>query len=65
MLQVCLDRGPDLTLRDEFGYTVMHYACMGGNKACFELLAERGEDFDAVSEAGVTCLMAAVKSRDE
>ena len=66
MLQVCLERGPDLTLRDEFGYTVMHYACMGGNKACFELLAEQNlDDLDAVSEAGVTCLMAAVKSRDE
>ena len=66
MLQLVLDKGPDLALTDEFGYTVMHYACMGGNKACFELLAERGMDhLDTASEAGVTCLMAAVKSRDE
>ena len=62
-----LARSPNLEIRDGFGYTVLHYACMGGNKACFDLLAARsddlGLDIDAVSEGGVTCLMAAIKSR--
>ena len=34
---------PDLEIRDAYGYTVMHYACMGGNKPCFDLLAENAE----------------------
>ena len=58
---------PNLEITDAFGYTVMHYACLGGNKACFDLLAEKAEelglDVDATSEGGVTCLMAAIRSR--
>ena len=58
---------PNLEVKDEFGYTVMHYACMGGNKANFDLLAELPEELglevDAVSNGGVTCLMSAIKSR--
>ena len=58
---------PDLDIRDSFGYTVMHYACMGGNKANFDLLAERADDLgldvDATSHGGVTCLMVAIQSR--
>ena len=60
---------PNLEITDAFGYTVMHYACLGGNKACFDLLAEKAEelglDVDATSEGGVTCLMAAIKSRNK
>ena len=58
---------PNLAITDDFGYTVMHYACLGGNKACFDLLAEKAEelglDVDATSEGGDTCLMAAIRRR--
>ena len=58
-----------MEIRDAYGYTVMHYACMGGNKACFDLLAARADDLglevDAISDGGVTCLMAAIKSRSQ
>ena len=67
MLSRVLEMNPNLEIRDGFGYTVMHYACIAGNKACFDMLAERAEelnlDVDAVTYGGVTCLMAAIKSR--
>ena len=67
MLNNVLAMGPNLEIRDGFGYTAMHYACMGGNKPCFDILAERAEelnlDVDSVTYGGVTCLMAAIKSR--
>ena len=60
---------PNLAITDDFGYTVMHYACLGSNKACFDLLSERADDLgldvNAASEGGVTCLMAAIKSRNK
>ena len=57
-----------MLIRDSFGYTVMHYACMNANKATFDFLASIAEDkdldVDAVSDGGVTVLMCAIKSRD-
>ena len=58
---------PDLSVLDSFGYSAMHYACMGGNKANVDMLVQRADDLDldvdAVSQSGVTCLMAAIQSR--
>ena len=66
-LQQILGMNPDLSVVDGFGYTVMHYACMGGNQATFAFLAEKAEDLDldvdAISHGGKTCLMAAIDSR--
>jgi len=56
-----------MTICDAFGYSAMHYACMGGNKACFIALANRADDFDlevdSISHSGITCLMSALDSR--
>ena len=67
-LDEVLQKNPSLAVKDDFGYTAMHYACLGGNNETFNLLAERAEDLeldtDDFSTSGVTCLMLAIQSRN-
>ena len=67
-LDEVLQKNPSLAVKDDFGYTAMHYACIGCNNETFQMLAARAEDleldYDDFSTSGVTCLMLAIESRD-
>lgn len=44
MLQLLLDGGADLGVRDIAGYTALHYACSGGHAEAARTLLEAGAD---------------------
>lgn len=54
-----IDRGIDLSEGDTWGYTLLHHACMNGERQIAELLIENGADVNAKSVIGITPLHAA------
>ncbi len=49
-------RSPDLFIRDEKGFTLLHYASYKGHRAVVELLLDGGAYIGAVSQGGLTAL---------
>ena len=46
----------ELTVKDEFGYTLLHREVIAGNKAMVEILLEMGSDINAKTNTGHTAL---------
>ena len=60
-----LSFNPDLSVKDNIGRTVLHFACRAGRLDIFQLLIAVDDiDLDCVSNAGVTPLMMAIESGD-
>lgn len=65
MLQVLLEKGPNLDLTDKFGRSALHYACKAGNLETLKILVEQEEiEVNCVTNGGKTPLMMAVEFGD-
>ena len=65
MLQIILDKGPNLDLTDKFGRTALHYACKADNLKTLTILGEQEEiEVNCVTNGGKTPLMMAVEQGD-
>ena len=56
-----LDRGADVSIKDDHGWTALHYACEVGNVETALLLLDRGADVSIKEENGWTALHYACK----
>jgi ankyrin repeat protein len=64
MVQLLLDAGSDLTMRDKFGKTALHWCARSGDAERLALLIEAGADVNTFEPTNrETALLAAVKSR--
>ncbi|KAL3485039.1 ankyrin repeat-containing domain protein [Aspergillus germanicus] len=61
VLQVCLDRGVDITVRDSLGHELLHIAALHGNAVSARLLLDAGANINAVAANGATALLLAVE----
>ena len=57
-----LSKGVDIKAKDEYGWTVLHYAAYGGNKDIVDFLLSKGFDLNAKDKDGRTPLMIAIES---
>ena len=46
----------EITLKDEFGYTLLHKETIAGNRTCVEVLLQMGSDVNAKTNTGYTAL---------
>jgi len=55
-VQDCIDRGADITMRDETGWTPLHYAAIQDSKQIVEILIKNGAAINVRDETGTTPL---------
>jgi hypothetical protein len=60
-----LDKGAEIDLREEHGYTPLIIASRMGNAPIVEVLLERRADIEAKSHSGETALLAAIEGNHE
>jgi len=56
-----VNKGVDINLADEFGYTPLHYACIQGRSDIVKYFLAKGADIEARSDAGVTPIYGSVQ----
>ena len=63
MLQLLLEKGANVNVRDFDGKSALHYAVVSDQKDAIKLLLERHADIDARDSAGHSALYYATKNR--
>ncbi len=65
LVQLLLNKGADLSIADENGFTALHWAVMQGHKSMTQLLLDRGADVSVADAKGQTALHMAVLHDNE
>lgn len=61
MVNILIDKGADIDIGDDNGWSALFFACQNGNYEVTQLLLERGADIKKKTKTCVTCLMVAVR----
>ena len=59
----CIDAGAEVEIRNNYGYSPLHYACLSGALDVVKMLVRAGAGVRAQTDAGETCLAYALISR--
>ena len=62
VVQVLIDAGADIDIKDEEGCSLLHYACEGGSLEGVKMLVRAGVGVRATNDEGETCLVRAVQA---
>ena len=63
IVQVLIDAGAEVEIRNKYGYSPLHYACLSGATDVVKMLVRAGAGVRAQTDAGETCLAYALISR--